>query len=213
MHQRLLLTSMTFSVLVASGCADGPTQAVLRTTELKPASAPQAAGASIGVSLEQATSPSIRSEGSLSAPAVPPQGNVLPQAIPLPPADSVAIPEAPQFDLAVRRSTAAGEAESQNILDPWRPYGVGIMKKTATSVTIAWRTDADAKGIVYFGKTFGLERRGYDGVYHLNKSEKLQQVTIEGLSRFRSYTFTVVGLGPLGMQFPSYPFQTRTHLF
>lgn len=135
------------------------------------------------------------------------------------PVDEAGVPEAPMVDLASlaaqmpRRSAATGEAGAQNILDPWRPYGVGVMTKTATSVTLAWRTDLDSKAIVYFGKSFGLSRNGYDGVWHVTDSAKLHQVTITGLSRFRSYTFTVIGTGALGMQFPTYPFKTRTHLF
>ena len=88
-----------------------------------------------------------------------------------------------------------------------------MVTKTAKSVTLAWRTDLDSKAIIYFGKSFGLSRRGYDGVYHVTNSSKFHQVTITGLSRFRSYTFSVVGTGALGMQFPTYPFKTRTNLF
>lgn len=135
------------------------------------------------------------------------------------PVDEASVPEAPLVDLASlaaqmpRRSVATGEAGAQNILDPWRPYGVGVMTKTATSVTLAWRTDLDSKAIVYFGKSFGLSRNGYDGVWHVTDRHKNHQVTITGLSRFRSYTFAVIGIGELGMQFPTYPFKTRTHLF
>jgi len=158
-----------------------------------------------------------------TAPAVPatpvaPQSQEEALSVPLAPVDEEAIPEAPAFDVgainveSMRRLEAAG-GDAQSILDPWRPYGLGVVRKTATTVTLAWRTDLEAKAIVYFGKTFGLSRRGYDGVIHVNKSAKVQQVTLEGLSRFRSYTFTVVGLGPLTMQFPSYPLKTRTNLF
>jgi hypothetical protein len=138
---------------------------------------------------------------------------------PAAPADEAAVPEAPMIDAALlaaqppRRSAESGEAGAQNILDPWRPYGVGVVSKTAHSVTLAWRTDLDSKAIVYFGKSFGLSWRGYDGVAHENASSKYHQITIGGLSRFRSYTFAIVGRGFLGTQYDAYPIKTRTNLF
>jgi hypothetical protein len=197
---RRLLTSTLIATLAASaaGCATGaPTVATLSAT------------------------PSVRTAvvapAKASAPAGPaaPAVTLTPDAAPVPPGDEAAIPEAPAFDLTgePRRMAAVGEAGAQSLLDPWRPYGVGVVSKTGTSVTLAWRTDLSARAIVYFGKTFGLSSRGYDGVYHVNDKAKTQQVTITGLSRFRSYTFVVVGLGELTMQFPSYPVQVRTHLF
>jgi hypothetical protein len=206
--RRILTSTLLASLAVAAaGCAAGaPTTATLKATPV--ADVPAAPKAARVVAPAAPSKPEV----ALDAAAAPVAAT---GDRPAPPTDEAAIPEAPAFDLGAepRRMAAAGDAEAQSILDPWRPYGVGVVSKTATSVTLAWRTDLAARAIVYHGKTFGLSRRGYDGVYHVNEKAKTQQVTITGLSRFRSYTFVVVGLGELTMQFPSYPVQVRTHLF
>lgn len=207
------------SLLLTAGCSAGAPSATLLTTPLN-TDAPAMARAQASsqrapeVVSQQAAPTSVAQQAPVG---VPTEAAVSVEA-PLPPADEAAVAEAPAFDLGLlgsegtRRLEASG-AEAQGLLDPWRPYGVGVVKKTGTTVTLAWRTDLEAKAIVYFGKSLGLNQRGYDGVMHVTKSAKVQQVTLEGLSRFRSYTFTVVGLGPLTMQFPSYPLKTRTNLF
>ncbi|MEB3330758.1 MAG: hypothetical protein VKQ33_16150 [Candidatus Sericytochromatia bacterium] len=214
---RRLLTSTLIAALGAgaAGCAaSAPSGAALKASSLE-RKAPAAAATHV-VAATSAAAPltsTAPDAAPLAGEAPAPGSAVLDR--PQPPADEAAIPEAPAFDLGgqPRRITASGEAGAQSLLDPWRPYGVGVVSKTATSVTLAWRTDLAARAIVYHGKTFGLSRRGYDGVYHVNRKAKTQQVTLSGLSRFRSYTFVVVGLGELTMQFPSYPVQVRTRLF
>ncbi len=80
------------------------------------------------------------------------------EGAPVAPADEASVPEAPAFDvssLATRKMEATGgDASAQNWLDPWRPYGVGIVAKTSDSVTLAWRTDLNSRAIIYFGKSF-----------------------------------------------------------
>lgn len=134
------------------------------------------------------------------------------EGAPAAPSDEAAIPEAPAFDVS-SIATRKFEAGTTNILDPWRPYGIGIVQKTHDTVTLAWRTHLSSRGMIYFGKSFGISWKGYNGVCYDNNKSKYHQVTVGGLSRFRSYTFTVVGLGELGMQFPTYAFKTRTPLF
>lgn len=125
-------------------------------------------------------------------------------------APEVAADFAPRFSIAADATPA--DAEAASLLDPWRPYGVGVVAKTGTSVTLAWRTDLKTKAIVYYGKSLGLTNRGYDGVAHDPNKSTYHEITIGGLSRFRSYTFAVVGLGELTLQYPAYPIKTRTRL-
>lgn len=212
-------TLISAALLATAGCASGGPTAVLLTSSRGPASV-STARAVAPQSTERVTPSAQRGDAALAVETSPgqPQAVSRLQEVPEAPADDTAVPEAPDFDLGLlgsegaRRLEASG-AETQSILDPWRPYGLGVVRKTARSITLAWRTDLEAKAIVYYGKSFGLSRRGYDGVKHVKKSAKVHEVTLEGLSRFRSYTFTVVGLGPLTMQFPSYPLKTRTNLF
>lgn len=220
--RRLVPTTLSIlAVATAFGCAQSNPAAKLAVTAVAPeAAAPKdalkAAAATVTVRAAEPTTEAAelaqeQAEAATAAVTVA-------AGAPAPVAEAE-VAEAPLVDLASlaaqlpRRSAATADAGAQNILDPWRPYGVGVMSKTATSVTLAWRTDLDSKAIIYFGKSFGLTSRGYDGVYHDTDSRKVHQVTITGLSRFRSYTFSVIGLGALGMQFPTYPFKTRTHLF
>ncbi len=108
----------------------------------------------------------------------------------------------------------AGDVESASILDPWRPNFVGVINRTATSVTLAWNTTAKTRGAVYFGRSLFLRWAGYNQARYVGKSQSNHQVTIEGLSRFTGYTFAVVGLDPiLQTQYPAPPIRTRTHLF
>lgn len=221
MRRTVPTTLSLLALATALGCAQANPAAKLAVIPAAPEAAPKAAApnATATVTVRAAAAPSEVTELALEqAEAATEAAVTVAEGAPAPVAEAE-VPEAPLVDLASlaaqlpRRSAATGEAGAQNILDPWRPYGVGVMSKTATSVTLAWRTDLDSKAIVYFGKSFGLSRRGYDGVYHDTDSRKVHQVTITGLSRFRSYTFSVIGLGALGMQFPTYPFKTRTHLF
>ena len=221
--RRIVPTALSLlAIATALGCAQSNPAAKLatapaaRTFAAEAASAPAVATAP-AATVRVVTGPEADAQEAAEA-AADTAPVVAIEGAPTPPADE-AVAEAPMVDFAAlsaapaRRSVATGEAGAANILDPWRPYGVGIVSKTATTVTLAWRTDLDSKAIVYFGKSFGLSRRGYDGVAHDTNSSKFHQITITGLSRFRSYTFGVVGLGALGMQFPTYPFKTRTNLF
>ena len=208
--RRLVPTTLSLlAIATALGCAQANPTAKLAVTAAP--AAPQAAARAAEPT--EAAELALERQEAAAAPTVK-----VVEGAPAPVAEAE-VAEAPLVDLASlaaqlpRRSAQAADAGAQNSLDPWRPYGVGVMSKTATSVTLAWRTDLDSKAIIYFGKSFGLQSRGYDGVYHDTDSRKVHQVTITGLSRFRSYTFSVIGLGALGMQFPTYPFKTRTHLF
>lgn len=208
----------TLSLLVAGsvfswGCSTSSPMGVLTTASVVSKPAKVAANDALKLSPESSKTQNIHTESLTPEAPVPPR-LVLPEPLP----DEASVAEAPAFDLGLLESDGArrlekADVKAQSLLDPWRPYGLGVVKKTARTITLAWRTDLECKAIVYFGQSFGLSRRGYDGVLHVNKSAKVHQVTIEGLSRFRSYTFTVVGLGPLTTQYPSYPLKTRTHLF
>ena len=64
--------------------------------------------------------------------------------------------------------------------------------------------------LIIFGKS---SSKDYTFVQADDIKRKSHTVRVEGLSRYTKYRFVVVGLGPVGMQFPSQPIEQRTKLF
>jgi hypothetical protein len=202
--------SVTIGVLAATvlaGCGQvsSPT-ATLVTTPL--AAVTQAAPAEPAV-VTEVVSDTVTPTVTLShfAPGQEIGGTDVPKSV----SDAMKATTAIAAPVNVRRET--GTSNAANILDPWRPYGLGVSMATHDSVTLTWRTDLNSRAVIYFAKTWGISYTGYTQVYPENNNATFHQVTIGGLSRFRKYRFMVVGLAPLGMQFPSYPLDFRTKLF
>ena len=115
------------------------------------------------------------------------------------------------LDLVTRKST--GTATTAGYMDPWAPGAIGVSDPHATSLTLSWTTDLPSRALIYYGKEFGFDYNGYTTVAVENNSSTYHQVTLTGLSRFRKYRFMVVGVAPMGLQYPSYAFDYRTRLF
>lgn len=128
-------------------------------------------------------------------------------------------PVAPSREIVTGEGPAAAahgstdEATSQFILDPYRPYGVGVSGQSSSAITLQWRTDLNSKATVYYGKVGVFGFRGYTHVWQVNDSRKVHQTTITGLNRWSKYRIMVVGLAPLGFQFPTWEIEAKTKLF
>jgi hypothetical protein len=199
------LTVCVLAATVLAGCgkAASPT-ATLAMSTLAPASVAAPVEATAVVTPDEAA-PSVTLTSYTPGQVV--SGADVPQSV----TDAMKIATDLVTPVATRRET--GSSSAANIMDPWRPYGMGVSMATHDSVTLTWRTDLNSRALIYFAKTWGISYTGFTQVYPENNNAKFHQVTIPGLSRFRKYRFLVVGLAPLGMQFPSYPIDFRTKLF
>ncbi|MDB5098061.1 MAG: hypothetical protein JWM80_2482 [Cyanobacteria bacterium RYN_339] len=107
---------------------------------------------------------------------------------------------------------AEGDIAASNILDPWRPMAFTASHTDHNAVTLTWRTELESRAMVYFGKSTGFETHGFTNVQAEDIKRKSHTLRIEGLSRYTKYRFLVVGLGPVGLQFPSSSLDVRTKL-
>ena len=110
-------------------------------------------------------------------------------------------------------SPKLADASLQSVTDPWRPSGFTIANTDHDAMTLSWRTSLPARATVYYAKSFGFDFHGFTNAVSVDASRTSQTLRIAGLSRFTRYRFVVVGLGPVGMQFPSYAIEQRTALF
>jgi hypothetical protein len=101
----------------------------------------------------------------------------------------------------------------KSITDPWRPTAFTVTDTDHNAVTLSWHTTLSARAVVYYAKSFGFDWHGFTNTLTVDDARTSHTVRIEGLSRFTRYRFVVVGLGPVGMQFPSYAIEQRTNLF
>lgn len=129
-------------------------------------------------------------------------------------------PEADTADVAPPKAVAdlmaapkLADASLQSVTDPWRPSAFTISDTDHDAVTLSWRTSLPARATVYYAKSFGFDFHGFTNAIAVDASRTSQTLRIPGLSRFTRYRFVVVGLGPVGMQFPSYAIEQRTALF
>lgn len=134
-----------------------------------------------------------------------------------PPASPAA--EAAEDARMAAEAKAAADAPPPYNIDDRMPYGVVVVARSATTATIAWRTNVPTKGLIEFAKT-----RDFKGMPMLRITPKgftdrvLDEVaktdhkyTLTGLSRFTSYTFKVTAVTPLGLKFAEQerPFRTK----
>lgn len=121
---------------------------------------------------------------------------------------------APQFTLEKPRLSVGttGDVQAAGTND-YLPYNISIYRKTAKSVTLTWQTWANARSVVYLGRTSSLTYHGYTESYYDNTSSRNHWVLIPDLSRFTRYTVAIAGVGPWGGQTTAYPFSFRTNLF
>jgi hypothetical protein len=124
--------------------------------------------------------------------------------------EAVAEPvEAPAELVPAPTVRAEGDVSAANILDPWRPMGLRVSHTDHDAITLTWRTELESRAVIYFGKS---SSPNYTFVQADDTKRKSHTVRVDGLSRYTKYRFVVVGLGPVGMQFPSEPLEQRTRL-
>ena len=114
---------------------------------------------------------------------------------------------------------AAAEAPPPYNIDDRMPYGVVVAERSATTVTIAWRTNVPTKGLIEFAKTrdfkgiplLRIQPKGFTDRVTDDVAKTDHKYTITGLSRFTSYTFKVSGVSALGLTFgeKERPFRTK----
>lgn len=114
---------------------------------------------------------------------------------------------------------AAADAPPNYNVDDRMPYGVVLVSRTATTATIAWRTNVPTKGIIQFAKTrdfkgnalLRISPKGFTDQVLDDVAKTDHKYTLTGLSRFTSYTFKVTAQTALGLKFPEQerPFRTK----
>ncbi|GEM_PF-4512156 len=95
-------------------------------------------------------------------------------------------------------------------VDDRTPYGVVVAARTATTLTVAWRTETATRGKVSYGRVWGFEKNGYTGSYTDDVAKTDHMVTITGLRRFSAYKYRVSSTTALGLQFPEKERTVRT---
>ena len=177
------------SLLTACGQAGAP-NGVLRATSLAGAEA----GAIISSNAARAAAPAV----DVALPALD-----LAYAEPDPPAS-------PEEEEAAEARTQAAEAPSPGYsVDDRMPYGVVVVSRTATTATIAWRTNVPTRGLIEFAKSrdfkgnkvFRIHPQGFTDRVVDDVAKTDHKYTLTGLSRYTSYTFKVTAVTPLGLKF------------
>lgn len=134
-----------------------------------------------------------------------------------PPASPAA--EAAEDARLAAEARAAQDAPPPYNVDDRMPYGVVLVARSATTATIAWRTNVPTKGKIEFAKTrdfkgmplLRITPKGFTDSVFDEVAKTDHKYTLTGLSRFTSYTFKVTAVTALGLKFPEQerPFRTK----
>jgi hypothetical protein len=81
------------------------------------------------------------------------------------------------------------------------PYNVVVVDRSAHTATIAWHTEVPTKGLIEFGYTWQFDKHQFTDSMRDDVAKTDHQITLTNLSRFRSYTFKVTAITPLGLTF------------
>lgn len=127
--------------------------------------------------------------------------------------------EAAEDERLAAVAQAAAEAPPPYNIDDRMPYGVVVAARSATTVTIAWRTNVPTRARIQFAKTrdfngiswLGKDPKGFTDMVTDEVAKTDHKYTITGLSRFTSYTYKVTAVTALGLTFPEKerPFRTK----
>jgi hypothetical protein len=103
-------------------------------------------------------------------------------------------------DAELTAQEAASNPPSYRV-DERTPYGVVVVKRSAHTATIAWRTDVPTKGVVDYGYAWGFDKKGFTEAFKDDVAKTDHEITLTNLSRFRAYNFKVTAVTPLGLRF------------
>lgn len=207
---QLALAGLVLSAtLVGCGQAGAPTGA-MRTTTLAPSA--RALGPTLkpeALELDSAAAILSNNSAGLNAPAS------------LDPVKAVSDPRY-AADHAEAIGQASAQEDQQNAaqeaasnppsykVDDRTPYGVVVTERTATTMTIAWRTELPTKGLVEYGKTGSFKKNGFSGSFRDDVAKTDHKITLTKLSRYTQYTFKVTAVTALGLKFPEQERTART---